>query len=495
MKYIQILLVTLICGNFTLAQVGVNTATVDPTAALEIQFGTTPKGMLTPRMTTAQRISMSTPAVGGPEPADGLLVYDTDLRSFFHYQRGTPAGWVRMSSEVSGRTNFKRIKSVTDLAAEKVGTAYVLKTDTYYEINGTVSLDLPIDLNNAYLVGLDANEDRLVRNGNVFVGAKGGTVKNLTISATSGAVFTLAGVNTETLILRDCIIAGSASVGKIEGFGLVFSSVVQFVNNNQGIEYSNIERVMLSNHAWWGNNNGSYEKYTGTFTLIQKLGGSCEVTKATAFGVDVSSNPVITGDAVLESEVFTGTQKANFVKGYTVGSYQGFNFNNSWTVDSPGIPRESDSDATGDINLDAAVGTGIQTSLSSNGPGSRKKIEGATTSNNLFRFTKDGDNRITYRGTKTRYFQVSGSVSYQGNNDLTLILYIARGSSTTAASVITQTKVYGKGTTGFLVSNGIIALPVIGTVQLKKDEFIELWVERFDGSGNMQTVSLNLIAR
>lgn len=485
MKLSKLLFISLFAGFLSQAQVGVNATTVDPSAALDIQFESTPKGLLTPRMTTAQRTAITT-------PADGLIVYDTDLKSFFHY-RTSPNQWVRMSSEVSGRTNFKRIKSVSDLAAEKTAganTKYLLNTNTYYEINGTVALDLPIELNNAYLVGLDANEDKLVRTGNLFVGSTGGTVKNITVTVTGGEVFSLDGANTESLIFRDSIVSGCSNVGSISGFGLVFSSVVQYVGNTNGITYNNITRLLLNNIAWFGNNAGTFEKYTGSFTLLQKLGGFCEVN-GSATGIDVSQNPVITGSAVVESVVFSGTNAGGYINKYTTGSYAGYNFNNSWSVNSPGIPRESDAEATGDINLEAAVGVGAQTKFTGTGAPSRTKLSGTTASNSLFRFIKEDDNRIRYQGTKPRYFQVTASVSYQATTGSTFILYIAKNNV-----VITQTKVYGKGSDGFFVSDaGILALPIVGTIKMNKDDYLEIWAERFAGSGDMNTVSLNLTAR
>lgn len=488
MKLSKLLFLSLFVGVFSQAQVGVNAASVDPSAALDIQFGTTPKGLLTPRMTTAERTGIAT-------PADGLIVFDTDLKSFYYYKTGTGAGWVRMNSDVSGRTNFKRIKSVSDLAAEKTAggsSKYLLQANTYYEVNGAVIFDLPIDLNNAYLVGLDVNEDKLIKTtGNLFEGATGGTVKNLTVSVSGGKVFNLLGTdNTQTLLFRDNIVMNSLEVGSISKFGLVFSSVVQYVNNTKGIVYNNITRLLLSNIAWFGDNKGTFETYTGTFSLIQKQGGFCEVN-GTAIGMDLSADPVISGSAVLESVGFTGDTTAGYVKRYTNGSYTGYNFNNSWSVNSPGIPREGDVVATGDINLDAVVGTGKVTTFTGTGTGSRKKLEGTTTSNNLFRFTRDGDNKIIYKGNKPRYFQVSASVSYQGSAaDMTLILYIAKN-----GTVIENTKVYGRPSTGFFSGSGILALPIVGTVQMNKNDYIEIWGERFDGSGNMSTVSLNLTVR
>src|SRR5690606_25478789 len=228
----------------------------------------------------------------------------------------------------------------------------------------------------------------------------------------------------------------------------------------------------------------------GTFGLIEKVSGFSKVDGSVVAAFDVSSNPTV-NTGIIQSTAFTGSPATAYVKGYTSGSYTGYNFTVDWTVDAPGIPREGDAEATGDINLDAAVGSGATTTFTGTGSGFRKKIVGTTTSNNLFRFTRDGNNRITYRGNKSRYFQVAGSVSYQSSAaDMTLILYIAKN-----GAVLTETKVYGRPSGGWFSNSGILALPIIGTVNLEKDDYIEIWAERYSGSGDMQTVSLNLIAR
>lgn len=483
MKQFIIFLVIISTTTFNNAQVGINTTSPHPSAAMDIQSGNAgKKGFLAPRMTTTERNTISA-------PAESLLVFDTDLKAFYYYNTSTSA-WIKLNNDVSTkRNNYKLIKTVADLSAESVGGKYVLNTNTLYEINGTLMLDKPIDLNNAYIQGIDSGEDRIVSLGNIFDGSKGGSIKGLTLSSTSGKVVNLSGTSAENLIFRDCIIANSASVGSINNFGLVFSSIIQYTGNTTGITYSNISQLLLSNVGWFGNNTGTFEKFSGTFSLLEKQGGFSEVN-GTAIGFDVSDNPTISGDAVLESVVFNGTNAAGYVKKYTTGTYPGYNFNNSWNVNSPGIPKESDDVSTGDINLDAAVGSGVLTSFTGTGNGSRKKVNGTTTSNSLFRFTKDGDNRITYRGNKKRFFQVAASVSYQATEDLTLILYIAKN-----GVIITETKVYGKGATGFFTNAGILALPIVGTVELKTNDYIEVWAERYSGSGNIQTLSLNLNAR
>jgi len=68
------------------AQVGINTATPDASAALDVQ--STTQGMLVPRMLEAQRIIIAS-------PAEGLLVYQTDGTAGFYFYDG--AAWTSLS--------------------------------------------------------------------------------------------------------------------------------------------------------------------------------------------------------------------------------------------------------------------------------------------------------------------------------------------------------------------------------------------------------------
>ncbi|MFV8391644.1 hypothetical protein [Flavobacterium sp. LB2P6] len=455
------------------AQVGIGTIT--PHASSVLDVSSTSQGMLTPRMTTAQRTAIAS-------PADGLIVYDTDLKSFYHYN-STLVSWIVINSSTTGRLKFKRIKSTdvlaTVLAAEKAAggtTKYLLDTGTLYEINGTVIFDLPIDLNNAYISGQDANEDKLVRTSeNLFEGATGGSIRNVTIQVTGGGkVFNLAGAVTQNLIIRDAVIAGSSSVGSITGFGLVFVSIVQYVGNTTGIVYDSISKLLISNAAWFSNNAGTYEKLEGTFGLVQKQGGFSEVA-GTSIGFDVSSNPTITGDAVMETVVFTGTvTTGKYVNGYSVGTYTGYNFNNNWNVRCAGIPNETDATAVGEFSIDYAVGSGAVTNFNINNPSNITKVLGVSASTNLFRFSTGAtSNKLVYLGKKKRFFQVTGSISFQVSNPGTYIIYIAKN-----GTVVTQYKIYGRGT----VASDIVVLPLNALVELTTNDYVEVYAQRYSST-------------
>lgn len=464
-------LLTLI-GN---AQIGIGT--VSPNASSILDITSTNKGMLTPRMTTALRNAITT-------PADGLMVYDTDLKLFYYYSTGT-ATWLPIVSGSPGRTNFKRIKSTdilatvlaTELAAGG-GSKYVLNSNTLYEINGIVPFNFPIDLNNAYVQGLDANEDVIIRStGNIFEGANGGSIRGVTLIATAGSVFNLSGAATQNLIFRDSVVANSNSVGTVSGFGLAFLSIVNFTGNTNGITYTNITQLLLSNMGWFGNNNGTYEKLTGTFMLVEKQGGFSQVD-GSAIGFDVSANPTISGDAVLESVVFTGANATGYVKPYTTGTYTGYNFTNSWTVRAAGIPTEADANAVGDFSMDYTVGSGAGTTFNGSNPSNIVKVLGNSASYNLFRFALDAspnaNNRLRYMGKKKRIFQLAGSISFQVPGVAIYIIYIAKN-----GTPLTQYKIYGRG--GAI--NDIVVLPLNGTVELSNNDYIEIYAQRFSGAG------------
>lgn len=470
------------------AQVGIGTTS--PHASSMLDVSSTSKGMLTPRMTTVQRNTITT-------PADGLIIYDTDLKSFYHYN-STTSSWVKINSDVSGRTNFKRIKSTdvlaTVLAAELAAggnSKYLLNTNTLYEINGTINVDLPIDLNNAYVIGLDTGEDKLIKASGTLFSGSGGSIRNVTLQATSGAVFALTGTAADSFIFRDAIVTTSQNVGTISGFGLVFSSVVQYIGNATGVTYNNIAKLLLSNIGWFGNNTGTYEKLTGTFDLVQKQSGFTEVS-GTAIGFDVSSNPIISGDAVMDAVVFTGTNSTGYVNPYTgTGTFSGYNFTNKWTVSCPGIPFESDRFASGNTYLDRTI---TYPTISFPSTSIAYKIPGTTISTNLFRMSDGGlSNRLVYNGKRKKTFIVSSTISMQasGSGTTDFLFYFVKFTAAGAYTFVVSSETFVDSNSSYVQS-----FPITGTVELAAGEYVELYAQRINGSNKTLTInSFNMSLR
>ncbi len=83
--------------------VGIGVASPDPSSLLELNA--TDKGLLIPRLTTAQRTAIA-------NPAEALLVYDTDFKCFYYYSSGT---WISLCSlsGVTGATGQQGLAGAT----------------------------------------------------------------------------------------------------------------------------------------------------------------------------------------------------------------------------------------------------------------------------------------------------------------------------------------------------------------------------------------------
>ncbi len=91
-KSFALIAIMLLLVHINFAQVGIGTTTPHPSSKLDIT--STNSGLLMPRMTTAQRNAIAT-------PAEGLKVFDTDTKTFWFYN-GT--GWIE--SATGSPTNF-----------------------------------------------------------------------------------------------------------------------------------------------------------------------------------------------------------------------------------------------------------------------------------------------------------------------------------------------------------------------------------------------------
>ncbi len=104
------------------AQVGIGTTAPSSSAILDLTSIT--KGLLIPRMTTAQRSAISSPAAG-------LLVYDTDADQFYFYNG---AAWTQAIGPAGASgTNGNTILNGTGLPSAGIGTAgdFYIRTSTF----------------------------------------------------------------------------------------------------------------------------------------------------------------------------------------------------------------------------------------------------------------------------------------------------------------------------------------------------------------------------
>ena len=135
MRTLLIFIYILLSSIITNAQsVAINTdgSIANSSALLDIK--STTKGMLVPRMTTAQRTAIASPATG-------LLVYDTDANSFWFYN-GT--NWADLSGNGGGGGNSsfwnQNADDIYSINAGKVGIG-TNSPAKKFSVNGSILLD------------------------------------------------------------------------------------------------------------------------------------------------------------------------------------------------------------------------------------------------------------------------------------------------------------------------------------------------------------------
>jgi hypothetical protein len=458
------------------AQVGIGTEDPETSSILEVE--STEQGVLLPRMSTSQRTSIV-------EPANGLTVFDRDLQSYYFYNLDN-SSWESLSSSRLNRVNFVLVKSQADFP-EPLGGKITLDENTYYEINGTITLDTPIDLNQAYISGLDTSEDILFKSsGNVFEGF-GGSIRNITIAGGGNAFSITSGAS---LFVQNTIISGMGNVGSVSDIGLVFFNNVQYLSNSNGVTYTNITNLLLNNQAWQANNSGTFETFVGNFGLVQK-GSGYSIANSSSTAIDVSANPVV-GVGVISGTVFSGNSDSK-INRYTTAQTN-LNFTKEWFVQAPGIQDEYDDIATGNVYYNGTLNQGYGITSPSSNDNSFKLTGGSANDNsaiNLLRFSSNtANNRLTYNGKEAGAFSVNASLSVRGTNSQGAFysFFIRRN----GMEILNRTNAI------FYVENftNISSISLSGTVELEPNDFIEIWGQKLTGteSGTLVIFSQNLNA-
>lgn len=121
MKKLILLFIALSIARISYPQVGINTSTPHNSAALEIQ--STNKGVLLPRMTTAQKNAIA-------NPASGLLIYDTTLKCISQNAGTTTIPqWVCLSQKDNQSSFFYMPSIAIDASTTVTGKTVDLYTE------------------------------------------------------------------------------------------------------------------------------------------------------------------------------------------------------------------------------------------------------------------------------------------------------------------------------------------------------------------------------
>jgi hypothetical protein len=119
----------ILSAGLSYAQVGVGTNSPHTSAALDIE--STTKGLLTPRMTAAQRAAIGT-------PANGLVVYQTDgTQGLYCYVNGS---WSAVSSGITAGTWTPVITDGGGGSITGTATGFYQRVGNIVSFSGTISI-------------------------------------------------------------------------------------------------------------------------------------------------------------------------------------------------------------------------------------------------------------------------------------------------------------------------------------------------------------------
>jgi len=453
----------LVQESFSQVKIGDNPAVIDTNSILELESSN--KGILIPRVNLIHQDSAS-PLLSPIK--EGTLVYNNggSISNGFYYW--TSSQWQALSDMKSRKENYVLIKSVADFPVA-VGGIITLVNTTTYQINGAITISDAINLNGSTIIGDNPRNDQLIYTGSsaLITGQKGGLIKSIRMSAASGKVFNLdaSSNSSQEVVVQDVEIFSSQEVGLVKGFDtyVLFETVI-FSGNTNGITYEDIESLVLQSTYFTENNNGTFERMKGVFGLINKLGGISS-TNAGDTAVNIVAVDSIESGAIRDV-IFSGSG----VRIYDT-------FTNKWVVGSSGVPFVGDRRANGSLFISTSAETVINTV---NVP---VKASGTTTAENLNRVTMPTNNRLRYRGNRTRRFTVRASISLTSpiNNQIVSI-YIAKN-----GSIINSTQQQLK-----LEAGDVSSISVSGITRLSRNDFIEVWVENNTSSNNFTLLRMNM---
>lgn len=268
MKKIRLFLLTIVYCNLVSAQtIGIGTATPNSKAALDIS--STSKGLLIPSMTGAQRTAIAS-------PPNGLMVYDTDINQFYHYD-GTAWRKIINSTYWNQSTSRNWVYNSTDSVG--IGTSVPAQR---LDVNGNIR-----------------SRDNLLADGNV-IATGNAAAANLSTSGNMTAAGNIAAAGTSLLIgdvttQGDVVVNNTAATLQLRNGSNVNTGFFQLSGNN----------VRMGTNS--GNNSGNMIiRMNGTDRVFVDETGNVGIGDANpGHKLEVNGNINLTGEIVRTS--LTGT--------------------------------------------------------------------------------------------------------------------------------------------------------------------------------------------
>ena len=343
--------------------VGINTTTPDPSAAMEVVSKSNNQGILIPRLTTIQRTGITS-------PANGLMVYDSTTKTFWFFD-GT--NWVDIgATSIPTKIEDADMDTAVETIEGTGGDTDVVNVN----VDGNTKFKFIEDrlesdnINGNLFVGQTAGKDN-TGSGNTFLGNGSGAKNNSGFSNTF--------------------------IGNKSGSKNTSGNANVFLGHNAGIENTiGIKNTFLGRYAGSENTEGDDNIFIGYSAgeSIVSGGNNIFIGNQTDLGSDVSNKLVIENNLSSIPLIYGEFDNDLLRVNGTFNINNAFSFPTadgaanqilatdgsgilSWTTPSAPIPTKIE-DADMDTSVEAI-----------DGPGATDKIEFSVDGNTQWRFVKD----------------------------------------------------------------------------------------------------------
>lgn len=316
--------------NMVRAQVAINTDGTDPNASAMLDVKSTSKGLLIPRMSTAQRTALGAIAVSG------LMVYDTDLNKFYYHngtiwlEGSTGNLWSRSGSATFITNTNDNVGIGTSIPGYVSGASKYLTIATpYYNNTYITSLEL-LGANNIAYSPVD-RIDFLTRNNVGTVNHIGRIESRVTASLAEGELlfYTNGGTLSEKMRIDEDGKVGIGTSSPARTMEIYSGGAWPVLRLNSAMSGTSIEFLGTGSPAWgigtWNNTIRFYSSTTGFSSISEeyimsqgaftsmvnntKMMGSPSLRWSDVYGVegDFSGNVAITGNTTIAGRAAIGT--------------------------------------------------------------------------------------------------------------------------------------------------------------------------------------------
>ena len=430
-------------GSLAAQAQNVGIGTTAPNASALLDLTSTAKGALLPRMTSAQRATIATPATG-------LVVFQTDgTTPGFYYNAGTPAApnWVLLGAG-DNLGNHTATQALSLAGNALVGTGATLGTTVGLGVRADGGLNIGQNTGGNLFLGYLSGNATLTGSNNVFTGVQSGTAittgNNNLFSGYQSGFSNTTGANNQ-------FIGFQAGYANTTGGSNVFSGVNSGFSNTTGNNNlfsgngSGFSNTTGSGNLFSGNNSGYYNT-TGTNNLFSGIGSGYNNTTGnynlfsgyqSGFSNITASYNVFSG---YQSGYSNATGSNNVFSGYNSGYYNSTGHDNLFLGSASG-----QNNTTGNFNLFSGNSSGYSNTTASYNlfSGYQSGYNNTTGNLNLFSGVSSGFANTT--GSSNMFSGVSsGQYNTTGSNN-TAVGYLAGPASGSVA--LTNTTALGNGAT------------------------------------------------